>query len=102
MKKILALVICLSSGFVFAGAIEAEWKAAATILTNKPFDEGKFVDSINKSKSLKSNIDYSTKKNNSLLLISIDINNAANSLVNDLDKITDNIDGILSRQNFTA
>jgi hypothetical protein len=33
---------------------------------------------------------------------SIDINNAANSLLNDLDKITDNIDGILSRQNFTA
>jgi len=33
---------------------------------------------------------------------SIDINNAANSLLNDLDKITDDIDGILSRQNFTA
>jgi hypothetical protein len=32
----------------------------------------------------------------------IDINNAANSLLNDLDKITDSIDSILSRQNFTA
>lgn len=32
----------------------------------------------------------------------IDINNAANSLLNDLDRVTDAIDGILSRQNFTA
>jgi hypothetical protein len=32
----------------------------------------------------------------------IDINNAASSLLNDLDRVTDAIDGILSRQNFTA
>lgn len=32
----------------------------------------------------------------------IDINNAANSLLNDLDRVTDAIDGILSRQNFTV
>lgn len=85
MKKILALIVCLSSFSVFAGNIESEWDATSLILVQKPFNKEKFVKSIKSSTYLKNNIDYRTHKNNPLLMIAIDANivPAATILVED-------------------